>query len=53
MAVSERTGMAHASHDLFDGAACFITPLDGDSDTEIAQLQQLWQAIGMLSLIHI
>ena len=47
MAGSERTGMAHASHNLFDGAACFITPLDGDNDAEITQLQQLWQAIGM------
>ncbi len=47
MAGSERTGMAHANHNLFDGAACFITPLDGDSNAEIAQLQQLWQAVGM------
>ena len=47
MAGSERTGMANASHNLFDGAACFITPIDGDSDAEIARLQELWQAVGM------
>ena len=47
MAGSERTGMANASHSLFDGAACFITPLDDDSDAEIARLQRLWQAVGM------
>ncbi|MEC8209740.1 MAG: prephenate dehydrogenase/arogenate dehydrogenase family protein [Verrucomicrobiota bacterium] len=47
MAGSERTGMSNASHSLFDGAACFITPLDNDSEAEIARLQQLWQAVGM------
>ena len=47
MAGSERTGMANASHDLFDGAACFVTPLNGDCDTEITRLHQLWQAVGM------
>ena len=47
MAGSERTGMTNARHSLFDGAACFITPLDDDSDAEIARLQRLWQAVGM------
>lgn len=47
MAGSERKGMCHASHNLFDGAACFITPLDGDRDSEVVRLQNLWQAIGM------
>ena len=47
MAGSERKGMRHASHNLFDGAACFITPLDGDRDSEVVRLQNLWQAIGM------
>jgi len=47
MAGSERKGMCYASHNLFDGAACFITPLDGDRDSEVVRLQNLWQAIGM------
>lgn len=47
MAGSELKGMGHASHNLFDDAACFVTPLDGDHDTEIVRLQNLWQAIGM------
>jgi cyclohexadieny/prephenate dehydrogenase len=47
MAGSELKGMGHASHNLFDGAACFVTPLDGDRDSEIVRLQNLWQAIGM------
>lgn len=47
MAGSELKGMGHASHNLFDGAACFVTPLDGDRDSEIVRLQNLWKAIGM------
>ena len=45
MAGSERTGMAHARADLFEGAACILTPVAPASD--ITGLQQLWQAIGM------
>lgn len=47
MAGSERAGMAHASSELFEGAACILTPLDDAVDTEIARLQQLWEAVGM------
>ena len=47
MAGSERTGMSHASHNLFAGAACFITPLDSDHDSQVVRLKNLWQAIGM------
>jgi len=47
IAGSERTGMAHARPDLFNGSACIITPLDNAVDTEIARLQQLWKGIGM------
>ena len=47
MAGSELKGMCHASHNLFDGAACFITPLEGDRDSAVVRLQNLWQAIGM------
>jgi prephenate dehydrogenase len=47
MAGSEHTGMAYARADLFDGAACIITPLDNAVDTDITRLQQLWEAIGM------
>jgi len=46
MAGSERTGMKHARADLFEGAACIVTPLDHD-DTKIARLRKLWEAIGM------
>ena len=47
MAGSERMGMAHARADLFEGAACILTPLENAAATEIARLSELWQAIGM------
>ena len=47
MAGSERTGMAHARADLFEGAACILTPLEDVIDAQIARLHQLWEAIGM------
>ena len=47
MAGSERTGMKHARADLFEGAACIVTPLEDVTDTEIARLQKFWEAVGM------
>lgn len=47
MAGSEQTGMAHAREDLFEKAACILTPLEDAADTDIAQLRKLWEAIGM------
>lgn len=47
MAGSEHTGMAHARHDLFKDAACIITPLEDAINTEVARLQQVWEALGM------
>ncbi|MFT5837341.1 MAG: cyclohexadieny/prephenate dehydrogenase [Candidatus Azotimanducaceae bacterium] len=47
MAGSERSGMAHARADLFEGAACIITPLADAVDAEIVRLHRLWEAIGM------
>lgn len=47
MAGSERTGMAHARADLFQGAACIVTPLEEAIDTEIARILRLWEAVGM------
>ena len=47
MAGSEKTGMSHARADLFQGAACILTPGEDVQNTEIVQLHQLWEAIGM------
>ena len=47
MAGSEKTGMSHARADLFQGAACILTPGEDAQNAEIVQLHQLWEAIGM------
>lgn len=47
MAGSERTGMAHARANLFDAAACIVTPLGDELDGEITCLRRLWEAVGM------
>ncbi|TVP77038.1 MAG: prephenate dehydrogenase/arogenate dehydrogenase family protein [Puniceicoccaceae bacterium] len=47
MAGSERTGMAHARANLFESAACILTPLEDVSTAQLTRLRQLWEAIGM------
>lgn len=47
MAGSEQTGMAHARGDLFEAAACIVTPLE-DSPTEtVRQISSFWESLGM------
>jgi prephenate dehydrogenase len=46
MAGSEQTGIRAARADLFEGAACIVTP-DGDSDpAATAEVRAFWQAFG-------
>ncbi len=45
MAGSHATGLAHARADLFEGAACVITPGTDPGDT--GRLGAFWQALGM------
>ncbi|MGB0743814.1 MAG: prephenate dehydrogenase [Opitutales bacterium] len=47
MAGSEQTGMAYARGDLFDGAACIVTPWDDTPTSATAQVSTFWEAIGM------
>ena len=47
MAGSEQAGMEHAQSDLFENAACILTPLDDASAEAIAQLSAFWDALGM------
>ena len=47
MAGSEKTGMLYARADLFQGAACILTPSEDAQNAQIAQLHQLWESIGM------
>lgn len=48
MAGSEQTGMAHADAELFQNAACLLTPLEASSPEALEKLDQLWRALGML-----
>ena len=47
MAGSEQAGMEHAQADLFEKAACILTPLDDASTEAIAQLNTFWESLGM------
>jgi prephenate dehydrogenase len=46
MAGGERTGWRHGSADLFEGAACLMTPLAVTRRDAVAQVGRLWQALG-------
>jgi cyclohexadieny/prephenate dehydrogenase len=47
MAGSEQAGMEHARAELFEQAACILTPLDDTPPEAIAQLSSFWTALGM------
>jgi len=47
MAGSEQAGMEHAQADLFEQAACILTPLDDTPAEAIAKLNAFWTALGM------
>jgi prephenate dehydrogenase len=48
MAGSEQTGMAHARADLFENAACIVTPMD-DTPAELTEtITAFWKRVGML-----
>lgn len=47
MAGSERTGMEHARGNLFEGAACIVTPLDGKPSIASHRIRTFWEALGM------
>jgi cyclohexadieny/prephenate dehydrogenase len=47
MAGSEQTGMAHARADLFENAACILTPTDDSAGEATARLQAFWRGLGM------
>lgn len=47
MAGSERNGMEHARADLFNAAACILTPLQNTDKEQIKRLHLLWTSIGM------
>jgi cyclohexadieny/prephenate dehydrogenase len=47
MAGSEKNGPAAAKEDLFEGRACFVTPLPGRTDdTAVARVSGFWKSLG-------
>lgn len=44
---SERTGAVAARPDLYRGRLCLITPVARTRKTALAEIQKLWQALGM------
>jgi prephenate dehydrogenase len=46
MAGSHRSGLAHARADLFEGAACVITPAPGVPAAAVERVAGFWSALG-------
>lgn len=46
MAGSQRTGLAHASGDLFHRAACILTPTPATKSGHLARLRAFWLKLG-------
>jgi prephenate dehydrogenase len=47
MAGSEKTGLEYASPELFQGRACFVTPLVETPVEDVERLARFWKALGM------
>jgi prephenate dehydrogenase len=48
MAGSEQTGMAHARADLFENAACLVTPMADTPPDATETITRFWKRVGML-----
>jgi prephenate dehydrogenase len=46
MAGSEKTGVAHARADLYDGATCILTPTRSTDEAALARAFAFWRALG-------
>ena len=46
MAGAEKTGVAAASADLFDGAVCVVTPTPKSNLAAVRKVEQLWKSVG-------
>jgi prephenate dehydrogenase len=47
MAGSEKSGMEHATSDLFKGRACMVTPLEGAPAAAVDNVVLFWRSLGM------
>jgi cyclohexadieny/prephenate dehydrogenase len=52
MAGSHRRGMAHAQADLFEGAACVVTPLPDSDPAAVERVTHFWRALGARVVIR-
>jgi prephenate dehydrogenase len=48
MAGSEKGGLEHADAELFQGRACFVTPLVDTPAKDVDRVTRFWQALGMV-----
>jgi prephenate dehydrogenase len=46
MAGSHRRGPEHARPDLFEGAACIVTPTGSEPPAAVARVEAFWRAVG-------
>jgi len=46
MAGSHRSGVEHASADLFDGACCVVTPQAGAAQPDVDRIVGFWRSLG-------
>jgi prephenate dehydrogenase len=47
MAGSEKTGLDHADPELFQGRACFVTPLVDTPTADVERVARFWKDLGM------
>jgi prephenate dehydrogenase len=47
----ECSGLNGARHDLFVGAKCIITPVDGTNPRAVAVVKRIWKSIGAIPII--
>jgi prephenate dehydrogenase len=50
MAGGDMSGFAHACPDLFDGAACIITPEGTEPPAVVDRVEQFWQCLGTFTV---
>ena len=46
MAGSHHSGFAHATPDLFEGAACIVSPIPGTPRAQVERVAAFWSALG-------
>lgn len=51
MAGSEKTGMEHASEDLFVNRPCIVTPLENAEEAHVIRVVRFWNSLGAITTI--